>query len=125
MARNTRVLKTLPTSAPRAAKVARDLNTKGLVIAHEHPTPRHETAWACADTPDPEVFHPTDPATLAYAQTLCAPCPLRETCLELGLARGEWGVWGGVLLEGGVRLDAPRKPGRPRTVTVDADGSAA
>lgn len=94
-------------------------NTKGLVIAHEHPTPRSDdVGWRCATAPDPDVFHPTDEAALAEAQEFCASCPARDECLALGLARREWGVWGGVLLEAGKPREAPRAAGRPRKVAV-------
>ncbi|WP_420330080.1 WhiB family transcriptional regulator [Ornithinimicrobium murale] len=38
---------------------------------------------------------------MARAQSVCAGCPLIETCLRTGIKRGEYGVWGGVLLEAG------------------------
>jgi WhiB family redox-sensing transcriptional regulator len=88
--------------------------THGVTIAFEHPTP--EVSWKCADGADPEMFHPTDEAELAAAITFCADCPVRAMCLQLGLARQEFGVWGGVLLESGRRLEAVRKPGRPKVV---------
>lgn len=32
----------------------------------------------------------------AVALTICAKCPVRETCLEYALdSRDEWGIWGG------------------------------
>ncbi|WP_183099933.1 WhiB family transcriptional regulator [Nocardioides pelophilus] len=96
-------------------------DTKGVTIAFTAPTPQDPTlAWACADHPDPDLFHPTDDADLAAARAICAGCPVRELCLELGLRRDEYGVWGGVLLENGQpRSGVPRK-GRPPKV-----GSAA
>ena len=58
--------------------------------------------------------------SLAAAQALCAGCPVRELCLDLGRARDEYGVWGGVLLENGKPQSAVPRRGRPPKV-----GSAA
>ncbi|TQL68165.1 transcription factor WhiB [Nocardioides albertanoniae] len=74
-----------------------------------HPTPRTDE-WACVGE-EPDLFHPDDLAQLAQAQEVCAGCPLRGTCLDLGVARREWGVWGGVLLESGKPREKPRAPG--------------
>ncbi len=93
--------------------------TKGLRIGFERPTPMRDD-WACAAHPDPTVFDPVDDDAHAEALTWCATCPAREACLELGLARGEWGVWGGVLLEAGAPLERPRRPGRPKRATRGA-----
>ena len=96
-------------------------DTKGVTIAFTAPTPHDpELVWACADHPDPDLFHPTDQADLAAAQALCADCPVRELCLALGLARGEYGVWGGVLLDNGKPQSGVPRRGRPPKV-----GSAA
>lgn len=113
---------------PRGERTATDaITTKAMTVAFAHPTPREESLdWACAGHPDPEAFHPTDEETLAEVQDICSACPARSTCLDLGLARKEWGVWGGVLLEGGKRLDVPRAPGRPRkTARLDPRAHAA
>lgn len=88
------------------------LTTHGVTVAYAHPTPRAVT-WRCADHEDPEVFHPADEATLAVAQAVCADCPARNLCLALGEMRAEYGVWGGVLLEGGKPLARVRRRGRP------------
>ena len=89
-------------------------DTKGVTIAFTAPTPLAPgLAWACADHPDPDLFHPTDEATLAAAKAFCAGCPVRELCLDLGRRRDEYGVWGGVLLESGKpQVGVPRR-GRP------------
>lgn len=95
--------------------VDREFATQGITAAMKHPTPRDEhIEWRCAGHPEPEVFQPTDPDTLAEAKAVCSGCPARLVCLNLGLDRKEWGVWGGVLLEGGKRLAEPRKAGRPK-----------
>ena len=91
------------------------LTTKGVTVAYRHPTPTSpDMGWACAGI-DPEQFFPEDEATLAAARQICADCPLQDVCRELGLARGESGVWGGLLLEGGRVLERVPVMGRPRT----------
>ena len=106
---------TSPRENTKVSDLDKGFNTKALTIAHKHPTPRDESLdWRCAGHEDPEVFHPTDVATLIEAQSLCLGCPMRQACLALGRDRGECGVWGGVLLEGGKPLAAPRPPGRPK-----------
>lgn len=41
--------------------------------------------------------HWFDPYTVAYAQAVCASCPVRRPCLAGALRRREqYGVWGGV-----------------------------
>jgi len=32
---------------------------------------------------------------------LCSGCPVVKTCFSVGVSQKEWGVWGGVYLEGG------------------------
>lgn len=92
------------------------LDTKGVTVAYAHPTPRFaSTTWSCADY-DPDVFYPADQDALVEAQTVCAACPVKARCLALGVSRGEWGVWGGVLLDGGKPLDKVKQPGRPKKV---------
>ena len=103
------------------------LTTHGVTIAFAHPTPRDAAiTWRCADHPNPDVFHPVDEAALAEATAFCAGCPSRNRCLELGVQRGEFGVWGGVLLEAGKR-GRVKKMGRPRKASSqrDADEQAA
>lgn len=49
----------------------------------------------CAQT-DPEAFFPEKGGSTADAKRVCALCPVRETCLEWALARGEYfGIFGG------------------------------
>lgn len=82
---------------------------RAYTIAMRFPTPRDESIeWRCAGE-DPQIFQPQDDETLARAQSICAGCPARFLCLNLGLQRREWGVWGGVLLEEGKRLAKPRR----------------
>lgn len=99
-------------------RVEEKLVTKGVTIAFSHPTP--SVAWKCADVNDPEMFHPTDAETLAVAVDFCTDCPVAAMCLQLGVAREEYGVWGGVLLEAGKALAAVRRPGRPKKIAAVA-----
>jgi hypothetical protein len=32
---------------------------------------------------------------------LCSECPIARQCFAVGISQKEWGVWGGVYLEGG------------------------
>lgn len=32
---------------------------------------------------------------------LCSLCPVANTCFAVGVSQKEWGVWGGIYLEGG------------------------
>ncbi len=85
------------------------------------------TRMACTtETVDPAVFFPENPEQLATAQAVCAGCPFTEQCLAQALAVGTSdGVWGGVLLERGIRIAVKRRPGRPRKVAALAQGAAA
>lgn len=33
--------------------------------------------------------------------SICGSCPVRKTCFAVGVSSKEWGVWGGIYLEGG------------------------
>jgi len=33
--------------------------------------------------------------------TVCSGCPVARQCFAVGVSQKEWGVWGGVYLEGG------------------------
>lgn len=99
-------------------KIEQLLDTKGVTVAYAYPTPNVATStWGCADY-DPDVFDPTDEAALAEAQSVCADCAVRTLCLALGTSRGEWGVWGGVLLDGGKPIENVKTPGRPKKSTA-------
>lgn len=50
---------------------------------------------------DPDVFFPDDRSELLKAQTICASCPVRSSCLEFGQENDETGVWGGWYLKEG------------------------
>lgn len=95
------------------------LTTKGVTVAYAHPTPRDPAIqWRCADHDDPEIFDPADDDALATARAFCGGCDARELCLLLGTSRDEWGVWGGVLLEGGKPVERVRQRGRPKKVVA-------
>jgi WhiB family redox-sensing transcriptional regulator len=102
-------------------KIENLLDTQGVTVAYAHPTPRHATsAWSCAGYDDPDVFDPTDQDALAEARAVCAGCEVRAVCFALGTSRGEWGVWGGVLLDGGKPIEKVKQPGRPKKSTSTA-----
>lgn len=94
------------------------LTSRSAVVAYDHPAPKAPAGeWACAGI-DPDLFFPTDEDQLALARDICSSCVLRETCLSLGQARAESGVWGGVLLDRGKTLERVPVMGRPRKVVA-------
>jgi hypothetical protein len=95
------------------------LDTQGVTAAYRYPTPRSPAlTWSCAGYADPDVFDPADEAAFAEAKAVCAGCEVRALCLALGLERGEWGVWGGVLLENGKPTEKVKLRGRPKKATA-------
>jgi hypothetical protein len=42
-----------------------------------------------------------DEALRPAIDSLCARCPAMKDCFSVGISQKEWGVWGGVYLEGG------------------------
>ena len=42
-----------------------------------------------------------DVAVRPIVDSICASCPVRKTCFAVGVSSKEWGVWGGVYVEGG------------------------
>ena len=49
-----------------------------------------------------DVFFSEAPGKIAQAKSICAECPIRESCLEGALKRREpCGVWGGELVRNG------------------------
>jgi WhiB family redox-sensing transcriptional regulator len=70
---------------------------------------------------DPDLFFAEHPQDLLRAKALCGGCPLRLSCLDGALQRGEpWGVWGGELLQQGVVTAHKRPRGRPRKTSAAA-----
>lgn len=58
-----------------------------------------ENGWVgqipCNDNPGPFVDWITPPSN-AEAESLCAPCPIKKLCRELGdVTKPYYGVWGG------------------------------
>jgi WhiB family redox-sensing transcriptional regulator len=44
---------------------------------------------------DPELFFPTRGESTNEAREVCAGCPVREPCIEMGMAEKN-GIWGGL-----------------------------
>ena len=42
-----------------------------------------------------------DAALRPAIDSLCGGCPVARQCFAVGVSQKEWGVWGGVYLEGG------------------------
>lgn len=47
-----------------------------------------------------EAYEQSTAAKIAV-DIICNTCPLQRECLSVGVARKEWGVWGGIYLEDG------------------------
>ncbi len=64
--------------------------------SHKKPRPRPNLSWQeqarCVEADDPEIFFDPDRYTVALA--MCADCPVKQQCRELGKGMGP-GVWGG------------------------------
>ena len=57
---------------------------------------------ACRDRDLLDVFYSEAPGAIAQAKSICAECPIRESCLEDALENREpCGVWGGELIRNG------------------------
>lgn len=63
--------------------------------------------WAegasCIGLPTDAFFdhYEENPEVPNIVDEMCMGCPLQRQCLSVGVARKEWGVWGGVYLEDG------------------------
>ena len=44
---------------------------------------------------DPELFYAESGSAIMRAKAMCSTCSVREACLEWGIKREEFGVWGG------------------------------
>ena len=65
----------------------------------EAPTTRQA---ACRDRDLLDVFFSEAPGAIAQAKSICAECPIRESCLQGALERREpGGIWGGELIRNG------------------------
>jgi WhiB family redox-sensing transcriptional regulator len=81
----------------------------------------YSTKTPCTTVDDPDVFFPETPEQLAFAQALCARCPLVAACLEVASKTGASdGIWGGQLFERGRPVTEKRRPGRPRKAPAAA-----
>jgi len=95
------------------------LDTWGVTVAYEYPTPRMPAlGWSCDGYENPDAFDPVDQDALAEARAVCADCDARTMCLALGIRRKEWGVWGGVLLDYGRPIEKVKQRGRPKKATA-------
>lgn len=47
-------------------------------------------------TSDPDLFYAEAAAAELEAKRVCSACPVLERCREWGLAREEFGIWGGL-----------------------------
>lgn len=70
--------------------VTRRATAKGLGVR------RHQdTRPACADH-DPALFDTDSPrCDVDRAKAICGGCPVRQWCLQEGVAGAEFGIWGG------------------------------
>lgn len=67
----------------------------------------HKLKWkdqsACIEY-DTNIFfekYEDDQALRPAVDKLCLRCPVVKTCFAVGVSSKEWGVWGGIYLEGG------------------------
>lgn len=42
-----------------------------------------------------------NPSSRGVVDSMCQMCPVAKTCFAVGISGKEWGLWGGVYLEGG------------------------
>ena len=53
---------------------------------------------------DTNVFfdiYEEQPETREFVDSLCRTCPVANKCFAVGVSGKEWGIWGGIYLEGG------------------------
>lgn len=41
------------------------------------------------------------PESRSFVNSLCLSCPVAKKCFAVGISGKEWGIWGGIYLEGG------------------------
>lgn len=56
----------------------------------------------------------SDPVLAETMDGICLSCPVRALCLRQGMEEGEYGLWGGIYLNGG-------KPDKQRNAHKDMD----
>lgn len=49
----------------------------------------------CRNTPNDEIFFPTDAKGVAKGRRFCSNCPVRELCEAYALVHSLPGIWGG------------------------------
>jgi hypothetical protein len=42
-----------------------------------------------------------DVSVRPIVDSICSSCPVKKVCFAVGVSNKEWGVWGGIYLEGG------------------------
>lgn len=80
---------------PRQWKVIKH-RKQGEVVAAMLPYPTLDNGASCAG--DPAWTADEDQLSTvnrAYMKSICAGCPLRQSCREYGIAHEMWGIWGG------------------------------
>lgn len=98
-----------PVSSSQKRGAYKALSSPSFMLATTVPFRGLEQATPACAQADPNLFDPHTETELAAARDICAVCPIATECLSIGFKRGEWGVWGGVLLEEGrVRETPPR-----------------
>jgi hypothetical protein len=58
---------------------------------------------ACQDF-DTDLFfekYEEEPELRPQIDDICSDCPVLRQCFAVGVSQKEWGVWGGIYLEGG------------------------
>lgn len=71
--------------------------------------PANDTRAICAGTPSPEAWFPDPTDDYSTASAECAACPIAESCADWAMVHKQSGLWGGVLLERGKPVGAPRR----------------
>lgn len=93
-----------PRTGARSPGVLDGLPGRAFTAATEHPWDLGTEAPRCADE-DPELFWPATAVDAERAKVVCRACPLAASCLNVAQRRGEWGIWGGVLMAKGRPTD--------------------
>lgn len=62
---------------------------------------KDEASCLGSDVNDYFDSYEEDPELRPIIDSVCQECPMRRICFANGISGKEWGVWGGVYLEGG------------------------
>lgn len=54
---------------------------------------------ACLPAPDPDIFFSEFAVDIALAKSMCAVCPMVQSCLNYGMKHENNGIWGGLTPE--------------------------